>query len=105
MTAAVSSEDRRAAFLDALIEPAAAFSSPAEVVEHPAFSAQQKRTILLAWANDALALEQAGVQDLTEFAPVSHLDALIAALEVCDPEAAREYAALRAHVRHETAAR
>lgn len=88
-----------AAFLDALIDPAASFTSPAEVVAHPGFTPEQKRTILLAWVNDALALEEAGAQDLTDFAPVSHLDELIGALEACDPEAAQEYAGLRRHVR------
>lgn len=88
-----------AAFLDALIDPAASFTSPAEVTAHPAFTPEQKRTILIAWVNDALALEEAGAQDLTDFAPVSHLDALIETLEACDPTIAREYAGLRRHVR------
>jgi hypothetical protein len=88
-----------AAFLDALIDPAGSFTSPAEVAAHPAFTPEQKRTILIAWVNDALALEEAGAQDLTDFAPVSQLDALIEALEACDPALAHEYAGLRRHVR------
>lgn len=95
----------RAAFVDALVDPAAAFSHPAEVVEHPSLSDDQKRIILLAWANDALGLEWADARDLTDFAPVARLDALLEALEQFDPKAAADYRDVRNHVRSKSARR
>lgn len=93
------------AFADALIEPASAFDSPADVVSHPGLSDDQKRVILLAWANDALGLEWADARDLTDFAPVAHLDALLEALAPLAPKAAADYRAVRKHVRSESARR
>jgi hypothetical protein len=94
-----------AAFADALLDPASVFDTPADVVSHPGLRDDQKRVILLAWANDALGLEWADARDLTDFAPVAHLDALLEALEPLDPKAAADYRAVRKHVRSESARR
>lgn len=88
-----------AAFVDALIDPASAFKGPADVVSHPGLRDDQKRIILLAWANDALGLEWADARELTDFEPVSHLDALIEALDRFDPDAAADYRAARKEAR------
>ena len=88
-----------AAFVDALIDPAAAFPSVDALMEHPGLSPQQKLTLLLAWLKDALALEQSGAAELTDFQPVSHLDGLIAALQRVDPGVARDWAMAREYVR------
>ena len=45
-------------FVDALIDPVNIFVSPQEVVDHPWFSDEEKRTILLSWARDELVIEQ-----------------------------------------------
>jgi len=94
-----------AAFADALIDPASSFSRPADVIAHPGLRDHQKRIILLAWANDALGLEWADARDLTDFEAVSHLDALIDALEQFDPNAAADYRAVRKQVRSPSARR
>ena len=89
----------KAAFVDALIDPASAFARPADVIAHAGLTDDQKRIILLAWAHDALGLEMADARDLTEFAPVSHLDDLISALERFDPKAAADYRSACRHAR------
>ena len=89
-----------AAFVDALIDPAASFQRPGDGVAHPGLRDDQKRIILLAWANDALGLEWADAPELTDFEPVSHLDALIEALDKFDPKAAADYRAARKRVRN-----
>ncbi len=94
-----------AAFADALIDPASSFAGPADVVSHPGLRDDQKRIILLAWANDALGLEWADARDLTDFAPVSRLDTLIEALEPFDPKAAADYRNARSQVRGRSARR
>lgn len=94
-----------AAFADALIDPASSFSRPADVIAHTGLRDDQKRIILLAWANDALGLEWADARDLTDFEAVSHLDALIDALEQFDPNAAADYRAVRKQVRSPSARR
>ena len=94
-----------AAFADALIDPASSFSRPADVIAHPGLRDDQKRIILLAWTNDALGLEWADARDLTDFEAVSHLDALIDALEQFDPNAAADYRAVRKQVRSPSARR
>lgn len=102
-TAAAARPMGAAAFADALIDPASTFGSPAEVIAHPGLRDDQKRIVLLAWANDALGLEWADARDLTDFEPVSHLDALIEALEQFDSNAAADYRAVRQHLRSRSA--
>ena len=45
--------------LDQLLNPAAAFSHPRDVLNDPDLSRQEKRAILSSWASDACAVESA----------------------------------------------
>jgi hypothetical protein len=45
--------------LDALLHPANAFASPADVVNDPDLTLYEKRAILASWASDACAVEAA----------------------------------------------
>ena len=49
-------------FVDALVHPHEVFGDPRQVVEHPRFSDQEKRTILLSWVRDELVKEQVAVK-------------------------------------------
>jgi hypothetical protein len=80
-------------YAEALVEPAGVFGSPAELVAHPWFTAQEKRTILLSWARDELVLEQVANGILPELKPRSRIDAVVEALSRFDPRAAAEYGA------------
>lgn len=46
-------------YLEALVHPWRVFTSPSEVLAHPALSAQEKRAVLASWASDAYAVESA----------------------------------------------
>ena len=72
-------------FVDALAHPHEVFADPRQVAEHPRFSDQEKRTILLSWVRDELVKEQVAVK------PHSQIDAVIEALSRFDPPAAGEY--------------
>jgi hypothetical protein len=41
-------------FIEALVDPVNVFDHPQEVVEHPGFTHEEKRTILLSWAGTSL---------------------------------------------------
>jgi len=88
------------AFTEALVDPGSVFGKPNEVAEHPWFSREEKRTILLLWARDEMMLEQVASNVLPELRPRSRIDAVIEALSQVDHHAAAEYrralAALRA---------
>ena len=61
MSTKTSSASRRDADptpdLDALLHPASAFASPADVVSDPDLTLYEKRAILASWASDACAVE------------------------------------------------
>ena len=78
-------------FVDALIDPVNIFASPQEVVEHPWFSDEEKRTILLSWSRDELVIEQVASGMMPDLQVKSRIDAVIAALASFDPTAAGEY--------------
>ena len=88
-------------FVEALVNPAGVFRDPEEVVHHPWFTHEEKRTILLSWVRDELVIEQVARQALPELRPESRIDAVIQALAQFDPRAAGEYrsaaASIRAH--------
>ena len=86
-------------FVEALVDPASVFRDPAEVGEHPGFTDQEKRTILLSWARDELAIEQMASKALPELRPKSRIDALIETLSRFDPSAAAEYLSAVASIR------
>ncbi|WP_262029570.1 hypothetical protein [Microvirga sp. Mcv34] len=78
-------------FVDALVDPVNIFASPREVVEHPWFSDEEKRTILLSWARDELVIEQVASRIMPDLQVKSRIDAVIEALANFDQAAAGEY--------------
>ena len=78
-------------FVEALTDPVSVFAHPAEVVRQPWFSDQEKRAILLSWARDELVIEQVASRALPDLKLRSRMDAVLAALEQFDPDAAAEY--------------
>jgi len=78
-------------FVEALVDPVNIFASPQEVVNHPWFSDEEKRTILLSWARDELVIEQVAGRVMPELQVKSRIDAVIEALALFDPPAAGEY--------------
>ena len=78
-------------FVDALVDPVNLFGHPWEVVEHPWFSDEEKRTILLSWARDELVIEQVAGKVMPDLQVKSRIDAVIEALALFDPSAAGEY--------------
>ncbi len=90
-------------YTEALVDPGSVFQDPAQVVGHPCFTREEKRTILLSWARDELVLEQVANRTLPELKPRSRIDPVIEALCKFDASAAAEYgttvAAIRAQYR------
>jgi hypothetical protein len=78
-------------FVEALVDPVNIFASPREVVEHPWFSDEEKRTILLSWARDELVIEQVAGRVMPDLQMQSRIDAVVEALSLFDPSAAGEY--------------
>jgi hypothetical protein len=86
-------------FTEALVDPVNLFRDPTEVVEHPWFTHEEKRTILLSWARNELLLEQVANKTLPELKPRSRIDAVIEALARFDAPAAGEYLSAVAAIR------
>jgi hypothetical protein len=78
-------------FVEALVDPVNIFASPQEVVDHPWFSDEEKRTILLSWARDELVIEQVAGRVMSDLQVKSRIDAVIEALTLFDSSAAGEY--------------
>lgn len=77
--------------VEALVDPGGSFRDPEDVAEHPLLTREEKRTILLSWARDELALEQVVNRSLPELRPNSRIDRVIRALSRFDALAAQEY--------------
>jgi hypothetical protein len=75
--------ERRPDFDRALVNPAAVFASPIEVVHDPSLSIEEKREVLRRWAWDEWLLEVAADEAMTEGEP-SRLDEVKAALRVLE---------------------
>ena len=86
-------------FTEALVDPGGVFREPAEVAEHPWFTHEEKRTILLSWARDELVIEQVARKSLPELRPRSRIDTVLEALRQFDRLAAAEYRAAVASIR------
>jgi len=86
-------------FVDALVDPGTVFAHPGEVAEHPWFMDQEKRTILLSWARDELAVEQVIKRVAPDLKLESRIDAVIEALSHFDAPAAAEYVSAVAAIR------
>ena len=80
-------------FVEALVDAVRVFRDPREVVEHPWFTDEEKRTILLSWARDELVIEQVATNVMPELNPKSRIDAVVEALSEFDASAAGEYLA------------
>ena len=78
-------------YVDALVDPGGVFRDPAEIAEHPWFTREEKRTILLSWTRNELVLEQVANRSLPELKPRSRIDAVIDTLAQFDAHAASEY--------------
>ena len=91
--------------VEALINPAEVYASPAEVLSDTALTPLQRRAALLAWARDALSLETAASDALEDLEVPSRIDQVLEALDRLDPEAAREYRGAIAFLRRDTARR
>jgi len=86
-------------FVEALVDPVNMFRHPASVVEHPWFTDEEKRTILLSWARDELVLEQVANKVAPDLHLKSRIDAVIEALSQFDEAAASEYLSAVASIR------
>lgn len=86
-------------FVEALIDPVSVFGDPFEVVDHPRFADEEKRTILLSWARDELVVEQVARNVMPDLKPKSRINAVIEALARFDRAAADEYRSAVACVR------
>jgi hypothetical protein len=91
ITRAMSPGVSEPSFVDALVDPVNIFASPQEVVDHPWFSDEEKRTILLSWARDELVIEQVASRVMPDLQVKSRIDAVVAALASFDATAAGEY--------------
>src|SRR5215217_9012595 len=72
-------------FVEALVDPASVFHHPQEVVQHPWFTDQEKRAVLLSWVRDELVAEQLACVAAPELELASRIDALVEALAHYDP--------------------
>jgi hypothetical protein len=78
-------------FVEALLDPVSVFEHPMQVAEHPWFTDEEKRTILLSWARDELVAEQVSSRLAPELRIRSRIDAVVEALSQFDEAAADEY--------------
>lgn len=73
--------------LDRLLNPAAVFNHPADVVDDPELSKHEKRAILSAWASDACAVQcLPGMRVLPDSKSLVTFDDIIDALNSLDEE-------------------
>jgi hypothetical protein len=86
-------------FVEALVDPVNVFDHPREVVEHPGFTQEEKRTVLLSWARDELVAEQVTSRLTPELGIRSRIDAVLDALASFDSAAASEYTSAVALIR------
>ncbi len=91
----------RGKLMDAMLHPGAVFNRPADVLVHPLISEQEKRTILTAWARDALGVESVAPGIAQQLTAGARLDEVLDALEHCDPAAAGDYRGAAAYLRGE----
>ena len=96
---ALPSDRFEPSFVEALVDPVNVFGDPVEVVDHPWFTDEEKRTILLSWARDELVVEQVASKLTPELQPKSRIDAVVEALAQFDAPAAGEYLSAVAAIR------
>jgi len=86
-------------FVEALVDPATVFHHPQGVVQHPGFTDQEKRAVLLSWSRDELVAEQLACAAAPELELASRIDVVIEALAHYDSLAASEYRSALATIR------
>jgi hypothetical protein len=86
-------------FVEALIDPVSVFDHPREVVEHPLFTKEEKRMVLLSWARDELVAEQVTSRLAPELRIRSRIDVVVESLAAFDRGAAAQYATAVAAIR------
>jgi hypothetical protein len=86
-------------FVEALLDPVSVFEHPMQVAEHPWFTDEEKRTILLSWARDELVAEQVSSRLAPELRIRSRIDAVVEALSQFDAPAAGEYLSASSAIR------
>jgi|RhiMetdeSRZDD1v2_1073273.scaffolds.fasta_scaffold563191_2 hypothetical protein len=79
--------------LDRLLHPSQAFDRPADVVNDPNLSLNEKRAILASWASDACAIESAPALRNNPSGRVVSFDDIMDALRALDKQAATAVAA------------
>jgi hypothetical protein len=79
--------------LDTLLHPSQAFDRPADVVNDPNLSLNEKRAILASWASDACAIESAPALRNNPSGRVVSFDDIMDALRALDKQAATAVAA------------
>ena len=72
-------------FIEMVLDPRAAFTSPDAVARHARLSREEKRVILWGWARDLLRQAHDGVSDIDE------IEAALLALSWFDAAAAHEF--------------
>jgi hypothetical protein len=72
---------------DALVHPSQVFDRPADVVNDPDLSLNEKRAILAAWASDACAIEAAPALRQSRTGHVVQFDDIMDALRTLDRQA------------------
>jgi hypothetical protein len=83
----MNDRSRDAFDLSELLHPAQAFERPADVVNDPDLTLNEKRAILASWASDACAIEAApALRAAPHGAPV-HFDEIMDALRTLDRQA------------------
>jgi hypothetical protein len=90
-------------FVEALIDPVNIFAHPRQVLDHPRFTDEEKRTVLLSWARDALVVEQVTSRLAPELRIRSRIDAVLAVLAAFDEGAAAEFASAARAIRAQRA--
>lgn len=83
-----ASQSRDTFDLDSLLHPASAFATPAQVVNDPDLTLNEKRAILASWASDACAVEAAPELRQPPAGPLVKFDEIMDALRKLDGEMA-----------------
>jgi hypothetical protein len=79
--------DDRAVDLEAILHPSQIFECPADVLDDPDLSLNEKRAILASWASDACAVEAAPAVRKNPRGQVVSFDDIMDALRALDKEA------------------
>jgi hypothetical protein len=88
--------------VDGLVHPSQVFDRPADVVNDPDLSLNEKRAILASWASDACAIEAAPAFRKSPMGRVVEFDEIMDALRTLDKQA--QTSSARQHIGRHSAA-